>query len=365
VVFVTWWGRKWKALAASPRFGFASGGISLLNPFPPLGRIFIAQALPLSLSPDYVVAFNSQSFGSTERPLQNGMVLSMDEISEIEVIENNLLLNGTPFCKFRNPLLARQVADFVKRLHISPPSCRTILIDEFWLQRFNTPVAMAEFQLFKATTSGLQWLCILLFAFLYLLLPLIALYSGVVLMIIPAGIVMYVMAIPLTYEYFQAHRLIFPELRSDRIIHCLKMALCPPVGIRSIDLLTEQSLYKFDILSMAHLLLNKADCDEFCSAYVRDLRNPITIDSINPLVRQTCQWQNKTIMRLASLVLPSVASAINRTTALPQCQSADCLSFCPRCLIQLAIKDGTCPECNGVPLIPLNSIGEILIKGIP
>ena len=363
VVFVTWWGRKWKALTASPRFGLASGGISFLNPFPPLGRIIITQALPLSFSPDHVVAFNSKSFGSTERPVQNRMVLAMDEISEIEVRENNLLLNGIPFCKFRNHLLARQLADFMNRLHNSPPSCRATLIDGFWQQRFDAPAALAEFQLFRETVSGLQWLCILLFSFLYLLLPLIALYSGVVLMIIPAGIVMFVMAIPLTYEYFVAHRLIFPELRSDRIIHSLKMALCPPVAIRSIDLLTEQSLYKYDILSIAHLFLSKAGCDDFCASYVRDLLHPIAIDSENPLIRQTCQWQNETIVRLASLVLPSVASAIPRSLAFPPRQSSDCLSFCPRCLIQLATQNGTCPECSGVPLIPFISIGDLSLKG--
>ena len=364
VVFLTWWGRKWRALTASPRFGLASGGISLLNPFPPLGRIFIAQALPLSLSPDHVVAFNSQSFSSTERPPQNGMVLAIDEISESEVRENDLLLNGTPFCKFRNHLLARQVADFLKRLHNSPPLCRTALIDDFWLQRFDTPAALAEFQLFKATVSGLQWLCILLFAVLYLIFPLIAIYTGVGLMIIPAGIFMFVMTIPLTYEYYVAHRLIFPELRSDRIIHSLKMALCPPVTIRSIDLLTEKLLYKFDILAIAHLFLDKADCDDFCASYVRDLRHPIAVDSENPLVRQTCQWQNETILRLASLVLPSVAFVIPRSTASPPRQAADCLSYCPRCLIQLVTKDGSCPECSGVPLIPFNSIGDISLKGI-
>jgi hypothetical protein len=293
------------------------------------------------------------------------MVLAIDEISESEVRENNLFLNGTPFCKFRNHLLACQVADFLKRLRKSPPSCRTALIDDFWLERFNSMAALVEFQLFKATVSGLQWLCILLFAVLYLLFPMIALYSGVVLMIIPAGIVMFVMAIPLTYEFFVAHRLIFPEFRSDRIIHSLKMALCPPVAIRSIDVITEQSLYKFDILTIAHLFLDKADCDDFCAAYVRDLRHPIAIDFENPLVTQTCQWQNKTIIRLASLVLPSVASAIPRSTAFPPRQSADCLSFCPRCLIQLSTKDGTCPECSGVPLISFNSIGDISLKGIP
>ena len=365
VVFITWWGRKWRALTASPRFGLASGGISLLNPFPPLGQIFIAQALPLSLSPDYVVAFNSQSFSSTERPLQNGTVLAIDELSEVEVRDNDLFLNGTPFCKFRNPLLARPVAELLKRLHTSSQSCRARLIDDFWQQRFDTMSASIEFQLFKATASGLQWLCILLFAFLYLLLPCIALYSGVVLMIIPAGIVMFVMAIPLTYEYFIAHRLMFPELRSDRIVHSLKMALCPPVAIRSIDLLTEQALYKFDVLSLAHLFLDKTGCDDFCASYVRDLRHPITIDSENPLVKQTCLWQNETILRLASRVLPSVISAISRSMAFPPRQSAECLSFCPRCLIQLATKDGTCPECSGVPLVPFNSIDDISLKGTP
>lgn len=362
VVFATWWGRKRRALTASPRFGLASGGISLLNPFPPLGQIFIAQALPLSLSPDCVVAFNSQSFSSTERPLQSGTVLAIDELSEVEVRDNDLFLNGTPFCKFRNPLLARLVAELLKRLHTSSQSCRAILIDDFWKQRFDTPSASIEFQLFKATASGLHWLCILLFAFLYLLLPFIALYSGVALMIIPAGIVMFIMAIPLTYEYFIAHRLLFPELRSDRYIHSLKMALCPPVAIRSIDLLTGQSLYKYDILALAHLFLAKADCDDFCASYVRDLRHPISFDSDNPLVRQTCRWQNETIMRLALPLLPSVASAVPRSMALPSRQSADCLSFCPRCLIQLATKDGNCPECSGVPLMPFISIGEFSQK---
>lgn len=363
VVFVTWWGQKWRALTASPRFGLASGGISFLNPFPPFGRIFIAQALPLSMSPYHVVAFNSQSFGSTERPLQREMVLAIDDISAVEVKDNDLFLNGSPFCKFRNLLLARHLADFIKLLHTSSPSHRATLIDDFWRNRFDTPTASVEYDLFKATASGLQWLCNILFAFLYLLIPVIALYSGIVLMIIPAGIIMFVMAIPLTYEYFVAHRLMFPDLRSDRIVHSLKMALCPPVGIRSIDLLTEQALYKFDILSIAHLFLDKAACDNFCTSYVRDLRYPITIASANPLVGQTCQWQNETILRLASLVLPSVSPAIHRSTVPPPRQSPDCLSFCPRCLIQLASNDGDCPECSGVALVTFNSSGDISPKG--
>ena len=52
------WGKGWRVVLGSPLFGNSRGGLLLLNPLPPLGRVFLCHLAPVSLSPAGVCACN-------------------------------------------------------------------------------------------------------------------------------------------------------------------------------------------------------------------------------------------------------------------------------------------------------------------
>ena len=141
------------------------------------------------------------------------------------------------------------------------------------------------------------------------------------------------------------------------------MLLCPPVAVRATDLIMEGILLKYDILALASFLLDGPILDNFLGRYLRDLKHPRIMDTTDPLVHQTCNWHNEQMLRVASQCLPIVAASRESLFIVPKKESSDCISYCPRCLVQLLIKDTTCPDCGGVELVSFTPTSDICKGG--
>lgn len=350
VMFITRWGSKWKPLSASPNFGTSTGGAVILNPLPPFGKFALSRLLPLSVSPDYVIAYNSQTVSDGGRPQQTAKVYSFSEITSVSTRETELFINKESFCDLRDHETACRIASFLEQLRQAPTEKRQDLIKAFWKHRLNLNITREKIEESMGEIVHLRILCAVLFCILYAVVPFSALRYGVTSFIIPGAIGMVLFAIPITVEYFSIHRRRYPLLKSERMTQAIKMMLCPPVVIRAPDLLMAKALYSLDSLALASVLLHGSIRKQFIDQYIRDLRHPLAVNKDVEVLTRTCTYQNDAIIEVASKQIPDIKNVLKEISLGPVRDSGTSKTYCPRCFIQLTISEGNCPDCVGVPL---------------
>src|SRR5688572_19472712 len=83
VAFTTWLGRQWHEKPPGALIGNSRGGFVFAPPLPPLGTIFTSRPLPLSVSPDGVLAYVATNVNSGWRPAQGGRFQAFDSLREV------------------------------------------------------------------------------------------------------------------------------------------------------------------------------------------------------------------------------------------------------------------------------------------
>ena len=116
ILFASGFGGRWRGVVADYLWGNSSGRLFLLNPLPPLGFLFVARLLPVSLSPTSLVAFNLQTVGNSGRPPQSGRMARIEPGTEFSREGSELLVDGRPFCDVRDAETAR-ACDAAALLH--------------------------------------------------------------------------------------------------------------------------------------------------------------------------------------------------------------------------------------------------------
>jgi hypothetical protein len=350
IVFISWWGQTWKIQTAST-IGSASGGLVFLNPFPPLGWFCLNQLMPVSISPEAITSFNSQTIAYGGRPNQKGEIIALSDVQKVSTHQLELWINGRTFCKCGTKNDVENLAQLIEDIRVKKTEDRITQIETFWAQQMNFVSADKEQRAIRTRTSSLRFLCNVQFFYLYLVLPCASYIYGVSNLIIPSAISMLILAIAIAMEYFLAHKEIYPKAKADRVSGAIKMILCPPVSVRAVDLVMHGSHQKHSCLTMTCLLLPVASGEVFVTRFIRDLRFPINVSSMNEATANVCKWQNAAIERLAEIHLPFVAQCIVKLNKLPVQISADRLSFCPRCLSQFSVENVDCPDCPSISLV--------------
>ena len=365
VMMMAWWNHRWKALTASPHLGSSSGGAVILNPFPPFGRFCLSRLLPVSVSPEHVVAYNAQTVARGGRPQQTGQTVSFSEISSVSTRETKLLVNDEVFCDLRDQETADSLARLIEQLRQAPSEKRQDLIKAFWEHRLDLNIAREKIEQGMNGIVGLRFSCAVLFCVLYAVIPLSTLHYGVTRFIIPGAVGMVMLAIPIIFEYVSVHRQRYPMLKSDRMTHAFKMLLCPPVAIRAPDLLMAKAVSNLDSLALASVLLNGNMRKDFVTRYVRDLKYPLALEQDVEVLTATCMWQNSAIVEAAGKCIPDVEPILKEVSIGPARDSAASKTYCPRCFVQLTVSEGTCPDCVGVPLRPFENIVQTVTESEP
>jgi len=80
VLFVIWFGARWRIRHPGTLLGNQQGGFVFAPPLPPLGTIFLGHQFPLSLSPDAALAYVASTLNPGWRPVQSGNIARFDEM---------------------------------------------------------------------------------------------------------------------------------------------------------------------------------------------------------------------------------------------------------------------------------------------
>ena len=351
VAFVSAWGSRWRLAVPPSWMGNANGGLLLLNPLPPAGRVFLSHLSPVSISPSGICAFNLQTLRSEARsPYQSGELLSFNKIKEAGADGAYLIINKEKFTKCTTAKQARALATLVGSLAKASAAKRENLARAWVVKQFATDEAATVLQESEELIKPIQQMGVILFLFLFALTPSLAFTYGSSPLIIPVAAVMIALAIEIAIMFHRAHKKLYPAESSERLESVVKMILCPPVSIRAADILTRNLLAEYSPIVLASVLPGSGEL-QFVRSVILDLKHPLKHEVVDETAEQTITWTAGEQLRVCLDQVKKGLYLKPEELSAPTQREENSIAYCPRCRCQFVVSDGECPDCPGVELM--------------
>jgi len=219
---------------------------------------------------------------------------------------------------------------------------------------FDTKKVALRLEEYKAHTAFLRTACVLLFAFLFLIAPVLIRLRGLE-RIWPVLLAYLIWSLAwIGWSFLRAHRALYPEQEEGRWQQVMVLALSPFSAIRANDALLRDLFCAFHPLAVGSVLLSKG---EFRVQAQRNLRQSLfrrhgdTTSSDAPMRRVLESFLLKTGMPPEELLSP------------PLRESENCQTYCPLCLAQFVLAEGECPDCGDVQLKKFPPDAESAARG--
>jgi uncharacterized protein (DUF697 family) len=351
VAFVSVWGRRWRLAAPSPWLGNAKGGLLLLNPLPPSGRVFLSHLSPISISPAGICALNQQTLPSEARsPAQTGQFLGFGKIKTAATDGAHLLVNNERFAKCATSKQARFLAQLISAMAKASPSKRESMARKWIVKQFAVDEVSAELQDAEALIQPIRELSVIQFLFLFVVTPILAGVFGLLPLLIPVAAVMLILAVQIGIVFHRVHKKLYPAETSERFENLVKMILCPPVSIRAADTVTRNLLSEYSPIVLATVLAGSSE-QQFVRAFILDLKHPLKHEVSDESAAKTITW---TANEQLSVCLEQVKTGRylkEEELLAPAQREENSISYCPRCRCQFVVSAGECPDCPGVRLV--------------
>jgi hypothetical protein len=362
VGFLTAFGRNWRVAHPASLIGNQQGGFIFTNPLPPLGMVLTANQLPLSLSPDGILAFVSPSVNPGSRPVQSGKIFRFEEIRSILVNGRKLKVNGELLLKAGSPTFAQYLANQLNHLRGLPPAQRAKAIEQIFVECFNTKEAESRWQEFLKVSRPIRVLTNLLFLYLFAFAPLIIWHFGVMQswggLLIGLG----ALTLPTSILFRRAHTKFYPKAGDERFTHFLTILLSPATAIRAHDVLSRPRLEEFHPLVIAKLFCRSEQFRAFARELLREVRHPALPVAPTPqgLPSQIERSSRALLQKTMETFLQQNGLEPDELSQPPTPSDDTCRSFCPRCLSQFTSEQGLCADCGGLPTMPFSPVKQAL-----
>ena len=348
IAFVSTSRRRWRLATPKSWLGNANGAMLFLSPLPPPGEIVLSHLLPVSISPSGVCAFNSQVLPSASRPAtQTGEFVPFSTIKTAGSDGVYLLLNGEKFVKCVTPKQAKALASVIASAAEAKASRRESIVRSWVAKQFDAQAAEKLWREAAEEIGPLQGLCTILFVFLFVAIPTIVMIFGLQNLVVPVGAVMIALAVLIGIMFFKLHRKFYPAESQERLENLVKMILCPPVSMRSADILTRNLLSEYSPLVVAGVLAGSNE-QKFVRAFVLDLQYPLKHEVTDAAAVETIDWVTAEQLKAS---LGQVQRDGDANVLGPVEREGDSIAYCPRCDVQFVMGEGECPDCPGVDLV--------------
>ena len=351
VAFVSAWGSRWRLSIPPSWMGNASGGILLLNPLPPAGRVFLSHLSPISISPSGICAFNLQTLPSEARsPYQSGQFLPFNKIKDSSSDGAYLLINKEKFTKCATTKQAHALAKLIAAMAKASGSKRESTARTWVVKQFAVVDAAALLKESAALIEPIQQMGVILFLFLFVFTPSLAFTFGAAPLIIPVAGVMVALAIEIAIMFHRAHKKLYPAESSERLESLVKMILCPPVSIRAADILTKNLLAQYSPIVLASVLPGSGE-KQFVRSVILDLKHPLRHEVTDADAEKTIEWTASEQLNVCMDQVKKGRYLKPQELLAPAQREENSISYCPRCRCQYVVTDGECPDCPGVELV--------------
>ena len=350
VAFVSAWGRRWRLAVPPSWMGNARGGILILNPLPPSGRVFLSHLSPISISPSGICAFNSQTLPSEARsPYQSGEFLPFSKIKGSGSDGAYLVVNNEKFTKCATAKQAHSLAKLIGSMTKASASKREATARAWVVKQFAADDAAAVLKESEGLIKPVQQLGVILFLFLFVFTPSVAFAFGLSGLIIPVAVVMVVLAVEIAIMFHRAHKRLYPSESSERLESLVKMVLCPPVSIRAADILTRNLLAEYSPIVLASVLPGSGE-QQFVRSVILDLKHPLRHEISDTHAQQTITWTAKEQLNVCLDQVRKGLYLKPEDLLAPTQREGNSISYCPRCRCQFVVSEVECPDCPGVEL---------------
>ena len=351
VAFVSSMSGRWRLTVPPSWLGNANGGILLLNPLPPAGRVFVSHLSPISISPSGICAYNLQTLPSEARsPGQTGRFLSFSKVTRSTNDGVYLLVNDERFAKCATARQARTLAKLISEIAKASAGKRERLARNWISKQFAMDDAAARLREGNAVIQPMRELSLILFLFLFVVTPTLVSTFGLMGLIIPVAAVMVILAVLIGILFYRAHKQLFPDETSERFENLVKMILCPPVSIRAPDILTRNLLADYSPIVLASLLGGKSE-QQFMRAFILDLQHPLKHEVSDETAEQTIGWTAAEQLNVCLEQIKAGRYLKPEDLSAPSQREENSISYCPRCRCQFVVTAIECPDCPGVKLV--------------
>ena len=351
VAFVSAWGNRWRLATPPSWMGNANGGVLLLNPLPPSGRVFLSHLSPVSISPTGICAFNLQTLPSEARsPYQSGQFLPFNKIKDSRADGVYLLINKEKFSKCASAKQAHALANLVGEMSKASSSKRENIARTWVVKQFAADDAAALLKEREKLIAPIQEMGVILFLFLFVFTPLLAFRFGFTPLIIPVAAVMVILAVEIAIMFHRAHKKLYPAQSSERLESLVKMILCPPVSIRAADILTKNLLAQYSPIVLANVLPGTGE-QQFVRSVILDLRHPLRHEVSDADAEKTITWTASEQLNVCLDQVKKGRYLKPDDLLAPAQREGNSIAYCPRCRCQFVVSDGECPDCPGVELV--------------
>lgn len=347
------WNGRWRLQHPGTLGGNARGAVALVSPIPSVGTILVAHPLPMSLSPEALLAFTSVCLDSGGRPPHTARWLPYTEVRTVETDGRQLLVNGTSFLVATSPTAARRCATLLRDLKAMPASKREDRIRRAIYESLDPARVKKRWEEYSAQSIWLRRLGAGLFLYLFIVAPGVLWRFGfdAAGLSVAAGLLLQTVAIG--YQFWCAHGALYPSGGEERFAPFLTMLLAPPTAIRAYDLLSRRLVEEFHPLAVAQVFCPGLPYRLLARRVLIDLRYPLlpSAPSEQSSVVETEEWYRRVLLdECEKSVAQAGLSAQELTQPLAPTELVN-RAYCPRCGAQFTVETGKCADCGGRPLV--------------
>jgi len=353
VVFRTWAGRHWHLTHPSALLGNQGGGFVLAHPLPPLGTVVTANALPLSISAQGLLAFVAPSVNPGGRPVQSARFFRFDQIKKVEARGRTLRINDELFLHAASPTFASYLAGQLQKWLQSPEAKRQAVIEELLAESLSLRNTRARWAAFQNQTAGLRWITNILFAYLFVAAPLVIWNFGLRPSWLSLVLGLFALTLTTAILFHRAHKYFYPAAADDRFTHFLIILLAPASTIRARDALSRPLLEQFHPLTLARVFCREDEFRDCARSILSEIRHPALplCPNPDPLAQQAERETRRLWQRLVENFLKQNGFTPDELLRPPTPADETCAAYCPRCLAQFTAGASVCPDCGGLPLL--------------
>jgi hypothetical protein len=342
----------------------------LLGNLLPLGTSAQAQFWPVSLSPQGVLAYVSQSLTPEGRPDQPGHFYRYDDIATVQAQGRQVRINGKHFVTVSSHEQAQRLASLILRLCAFPEDRRATEIDAALALATNLEEVTTRYRTAWWDSLVLMFLCTLVLAYIFAFIP-YAVTTGWKMRLQEVLVVHYglertestILAYALYFLFLSLLTMIaylqlacsLPGHQGSLFGQCLLILLFPPSTMHARNHLFRLLLAPYHPLVIARALCWRSDFRAFAEHVVRDLEYPL-----EPLCPGTDEgaiateaWFRSRLAARLKEVIEQAGVPVAACLETPARENPNCQAYCQRCRAQFELVSGTCHQCRDRQLVPL------------
>lgn len=314
----------------------APGGrrIFLLNPFlPHVGALYADQVPFIVRGSQAGEPLSLEALPSASGSLHE---FSLADTHEIESDLKAVFVDDEEFVSLSSDTAARETAGFLNELLRTPAPKRIAALEKYFRRQFNLRLLDERLEKYSKSAAYLQSVCLSLFFLIFLLAPAAVFWLGVSRTWFALLLYLILSCGAIVWLFVRAYRRIYPQKKGWPLQQMTTIGLSPFAAIRANDLLVAELVVGFHPVAVGRRLLPD---EEFRLLASRELRKARFLHRDDFALRFLNDFLTQNGLNPESLLIP------------PRKEDYASQAYCPVCLTQYVVANGTCKDCHDTPLV--------------